>query len=109
MNVRRMPVPYWRLLYHLVWATAKRDPVLVDGLERLVERSTRAGCLDLGLVLHALSVMPDHVHVAVSIPPKHSVSFVVGKLKGSASYLVNHVAGSYTQSRLDSQPKDRRL
>ena len=23
-------MPYWRLLYHLVWATDQREPVLVD-------------------------------------------------------------------------------
>jgi putative transposase len=96
-------LPCWRLLYHVVWATAKRESLLVNGVERIVERSIRAGCLELGLVLHALSVMPDHVHVAVSIPPKHSVSSVVGKLKGSASHLVNHADEPSSESRFSWQ------
>ena len=94
-----MFVSCWRLLYHVVWSTAKRKPLLVNSMERVVERSLRAGCLELGLVLHVLCVMPDHVHLAVSIPPKHSVSFVVGRLKGSASHLVNHVAETARTSR----------
>jgi REP element-mobilizing transposase RayT len=64
--------------------------VLIGETAKLVERSIRASCLDLETVLHALSVMPDHIHVALSIPPKHSVSSVVKRLKGSSSHLVNH-------------------
>jgi len=34
--------------------------------------------------------MPDHVHMCISIPPKHSVSYVVGYIKGkSAISIVN--------------------
>ncbi len=92
-------MPYWRLLYHIVWATAKREPRLTGEVAKLVERSIRAGCLEPELVLHALSVMPDHVHLAVAIPPKLSVSSVVGKLKGSASHLVNHSKDIESESR----------
>ncbi|KAB8027058.1 IS200/IS605 family transposase, partial [Fluviispira multicolorata] len=30
----------------------------------------------------------DHVHILVSIPPKHSVAIVVSKLKGKSSYFI---------------------
>ena len=47
----------------------------------------------LGEVLHELArqrecriveghLMPDHVHMCISIPPKHSVSYVIGYIKG---------------------------
>ena len=29
--------------------------------------------------------MPDHVHMLISVPPKHSVSHVVGFLKGKSA------------------------
>lgn len=37
--------------------------------------------------------MPDHVHMCVSIPPKHGVANAVGKLKGKSAILVNQKFG----------------
>ena len=50
----------------------------------------------LGEVLHELArqrecriveghLMPDHVHMCISIPPKHSVSYVIGYIKGKSA------------------------
>jgi putative transposase len=33
--------------------------------------------------------MPEHVHVAISIPPKLAVAKVVGQLKGASSHHIN--------------------
>ena len=30
-------------------------------------------------------LMPDHVHICISIPPKHAVSYVVGYIKGKSA------------------------
>jgi putative transposase len=39
-------------------------------------------------------LMPDHVHMLISIPPKHSVSTVLGFLKGKSSiWIAQNVAG----------------
>ena len=32
--------------------------------------------------------MPDHVHMLLAIPPKHSVSSVMGYLKGKSSLMI---------------------
>jgi putative transposase len=66
-------MPFWRLHYHLVWATHDREAVLTEDVRTVVERSMRLSGDDLGLVCHAIGFMPDHVHVAVSIPPRHLV------------------------------------
>ena len=34
-------------------------------------------------------VMPDHVHLLLSIPPKLSIANVIGKLKGKSTILIN--------------------
>ena len=36
--------------------------------------------------------MPDHVHMMISIPPKHAVSQVVGYIKGKSAI---HIARTY--------------
>jgi putative transposase len=43
----------------------------------LVERSTR----------------PDHVHMCLSIPPKFSVAFVAGSLKGKSAVRIHRMVG----------------
>jgi putative transposase len=83
-------VPRWRLFYHVVWATHRREPVLDDRAAEVVERAIKAACREQAVILHAVGVMPDHVHVAASIPPAVSIASVVGRWKGSASHLLNH-------------------
>ena len=82
-------MPYWRFYYHLVWSTRGREPIVDGALEEVVETCIRTTCKDQRAVLHAIAVMPDHVHVAVSIPPGVAVSTFVGRLKGAWSHAAN--------------------
>lgn len=41
-------------------------------------------------------LMPDHVHMLISIPPKYSVSHIVGFLKGKTTI---YVANKYARKR----------
>jgi len=41
-------------------------------------------------------LMPDHVHMMISIPPKYSVSQVIGYIKGKSAI---HVARVYGETR----------
>jgi putative transposase len=38
-------------------------------------------------------VMPDHVHMCLSIPPKYSVANMIGKLKGKSTMMLRHRYG----------------
>lgn len=62
---------------------------------------------ELGAVFHQLArqkesaveeghVMPDHVHMLVSIPPKYAVSQVVGFIKGKSAI---HIARTYLERK----------
>jgi putative transposase len=82
-------VPYWRLFYHLVWSTYRREPIIDEPTADLLQRSLRMTCHDLQIITHAIGTMPDHIHLAVSIPPTIAVTDAIGRLKGSASHFVN--------------------
>ena len=69
--------------------------MLTEPCHEIVERSIRATARDVGAVVHAVGMVADHVHVAVSIPPSLAISLVVGKLKGASSRLLN-TAGPYS-------------
>jgi putative transposase len=86
-------MPLWRLHYHLVWATKGREPVIGEREEDAVRWSVGKTSDRMGLILHAVGVMPDHVHVAVSIPPRHSVATVMRYVKGASAHAVNGRSG----------------
>ena len=74
------------LKYHVVWCPKYRKPVLVgDVAERLrvllAEKAT-----ELGAMVHALEVMPDHVHLFVESDPTFSPSYVANQFKGFTSH-----------------------
>lgn len=81
-------MPYWRLYYHVIWSTRRRDPWLIDDLPLLVENAMRNRLHALGVLIHGIALMPDHVHLAVSIPPSRSIASVVSQSKGAPSFLV---------------------
>jgi putative transposase len=79
---------YWRLFYHIVWATKNREPLIGAQQEEIIRRSIRTTCESASCLIHGIGIMPDHVHVALSIPPKMSIWEFMHQLKGSSSHLV---------------------
>jgi len=43
-----------------------------------------------GIIVHEINGMPDHVHMAVSIPPTVTPSEWIGEMKGASSHHINH-------------------
>ena len=78
-------MPHWRLFYHVVFATAGRNPTLSDTLRAEASRHLRRKAEELDCVVHALHVRPEHAHIVLSIPPSHAISTVVGQMKGASS------------------------
>jgi putative transposase len=81
---------YWRMFHHVIWSTKNRELVLGEEEQRLVERSFALTMSDLDIISHAVGFMPDHVHLAVSIPPRIAVAEAVRRLKGGSSHALNH-------------------
>jgi len=82
-------MPYWRLYYHLIWATKDRLPLIDAEMWPELTRVLTLTSHQNKLILHAVGGVADHVHVAVSIPPAMSVATAVGRLKGSSSRMMN--------------------
>ena len=74
----------------MVWATKNREPLLSGERVTLAERAIRAACREQGTVVYAIGIMPDHVHLAVSILPRIAVADLVRLDKGGSSHLLNH-------------------
>ena len=80
---------FWETYYHLVWATKERHPFIDDAGAALINRSFHQTCHDAGVILRAVGIMPDHVHLVLSIPPRWAVSQIVRDLKVSATHAIN--------------------
>jgi putative transposase len=84
-------MPYWRIFFHLVWATKQRESTIDEIRERLIQQSVIATCEAQGASMLALGFMPDYVHAAISVPPRIAVSELMRRINGSSSHLVNDV------------------
>ena len=73
------------LKYHLVWCPKYRRAVLVDAVDRRLRELLTEKSDELGMTVHALEVMPDHVHLFVESDPTHCVAEIVNRLKGHTS------------------------
>jgi putative transposase len=78
----------WDCKYHVVFVPKRRRKILYGKIRT-----------SLGPIFHALAkqkeceikeghVMPDHIHMLISIPPKHAVSSIIGFMKGKSAIAI---------------------
>ena len=75
----------WNCKYHIVFAPKFRRQVIYGRIK-----------VDIGKILRDLwnrkvieaELMPDYVHILLKIPPKFSVSQIMGYLKGESSLII---------------------
>ena len=86
-DYQRLTHTIWDCKYHVVFIPKKRKKMIFGAIRK-----------HLGKVLHDLAeqkgcqileghLMPDHIHmrISISIPPKYSVSHVIGYIKGKSA------------------------
>ena len=84
-------MPYWKLYYHFVWGTKNRLSLIDSDLEAVLYRIIVAKAQDLNGFIHGIGGIEDHVHLAVSVPPKIAPAKFIGDVKGNSSHYINHV------------------
>ena len=80
---------YSELVYHFVWGTRNREPLIIPEVEALIVPYIEEKCRQLGYRLHAVGCVEDHVHLLLTLKPTDTVADVVRRLKGSSSHFVN--------------------
>jgi len=80
---------YWRLHYHLVWATALRQPLIDGTTAPVIEQALYRKARELGVIIHQVGGLEDHLHVVATIPPRLAVARCLQHFKGASSYAVN--------------------
>ena len=73
---------FWRCQYHIVWTPKYRFKILKNNIGKDVYRFIHIYCDKLGVKVMELNIQIDHVHLVVKVPPKLSISRLMGCLKG---------------------------
>ena len=79
----------WDCKDHVVIVPKYRRKVFYGRLRRPIGVILRELCRQRGIDLVEGHAMPDHVHLCLSLPPKHSVAHSVGFLKGKSAVRIH--------------------
>jgi putative transposase len=97
-NNRRLSHSVYECKYHVVWIPKYRKNVIYENLRRHLGKVFRELARQKESEIEEGHLMPDHVHALISIPPKYSVSQVVGYIKGKSAI---HIARNYAGKSRD--------
>jgi putative transposase len=78
----------WNCKYHVVFAAKYRRQIIYNELKKEIGQILRKLCEQKGVEIIEAEACPDHIHMLLSIPPKLSVSYVIGYLKGKSSLMI---------------------
>lgn len=75
----------WCCKYLIVWVPKYRFKILTGAIAQELYKKIPVDCGRLGCKVEELNIQKDHVHLMVSVPPKVSISSVLGSLKGKTA------------------------
>jgi len=78
----------WNCIYHIVFIPKYRRKVMYGQLRDDIRGIIRKLCEYKGVEIVKGSVSLDHIHLCVKIPPKISVSYFMGYLKGKSALMI---------------------
>ena len=78
----------WNCKYHIVFAPKYRRQVIYGKIKADIGIMLRKLCEYKQEEIIEAEACKDHIHMLVSIPPKYSVSQIMGYLKGKSSLMI---------------------
>jgi len=82
----------WECKYHIVFIPKYRRKAIFGQIRQELGEVFRKLAEQKESTIEEGHIMPDHVHMMISIPPKYAVSQVVGFIKGKSAI---HIARTY--------------
>ncbi len=71
--------------YHVVWCPKYRRKVLINGVDERLKQIIHEVCQEHDALVEEVEVMPDHVHLLVSVDPQFGIHRLVRLIKGRSS------------------------
>jgi len=82
---RKLSHVVYKCDYHIVWVPKYRFRVLKGAVKEHLEKDLRMLCEWKKAEVVEVNIQEDHIHLVISIPPKVSVSEMMGILKGKTA------------------------
>ena len=79
----------WECKYHVVIVPKYRRKKLYGKFRERVGQIIKDLCRQRGIEFIEGHLMPDHIHMCLSVPPKFSIAFVIGFLKGKSAVRIH--------------------
>ena len=76
----------WNCKYHIVFAPKYRRQVIYGKIKADIGKMLRKLCEYKGIEIIEAEACPDHIHMLISVPPKYSISQIMGYLKGKKQF-----------------------
>ena len=71
--------------YHIIFVPKYRYRIPEGKVKEIVEKKIRQVCEWYEVEIEEFNIQPDHIHMLISIPPKRSVSEIMGIIKGKSA------------------------
>ena len=78
----------WLCKYHIVFTPKYRRKIIYYQLRKDIQKIIKDLCKWKGIEIVEGHMMSDHVHLLLSIPPKYSISQIMGYLKGKSAMMI---------------------
>ena len=88
LDVSSLAHTKWECKYHIIFAPKYRRQVIYGKIKQDIGQMLRKLCEYKGIEIIEAEACKDHIHMLVSIPPKYSVSQIMGYLKGKSSLMI---------------------
>src|ERR1700723_2158350 len=90
----------WTCKYHVVFIPKYRRKLLFQEVRKPLGEVFRQLAAQKESKVEEGHLLPDHVHMLLSIPPKYAVSNVVGYIKGKSAIHLARTYGVRTKAQL---------
>ena len=88
LDINSLAHTKWECKYHIVFAPKYRRQIIYGKIKADIGQMLRKLCEYKGIEIIEAEACKDHIHMLVSIPPKYSVSQIMGYLKGKSSLMI---------------------
>ena len=78
----------WNCKYHIVFAPKYRRQIIYGKIKVDIGKMLRKLCEYKQIEILEAEACKDHIHMLISVPPKYSISQVMGYLKGKSSLMI---------------------
>lgn len=89
----------YNINYHFVWIPKTRSKVLQEQVATIVKNVAIRVCKEHGWTPLAMEVMPEHVHLFLSAPPKWAPAEIIKRIKGNVSRQVRRLYNEFKEYR----------